>query len=126
MEREERATKTILVVDDDEAAATVVSRMLVRRGYATRVANSGVEAERILEGEEVDAIVVDLRMPGMTGAELVTRARDRHPRVGAIYMSGFAADRSGLPIGEADATILEKPFAREQLLRTVEQAIGPP
>jgi two-component system, cell cycle sensor histidine kinase and response regulator CckA len=116
----------VLVVDDDEAVATLVSRMLVRRGYATRVANGGVEAERILEGEEVDAIVVDLRMPGMTGAELVTRARDRHPRVRAIYMSGFAADRSGLPIGDADATILEKPFDREQLLGAVEQAIGPP
>jgi two-component system, cell cycle sensor histidine kinase and response regulator CckA len=126
MEREERATGKVLVVDDDEAVATLVSRMLVRRGYATRVANRGVEAERILEGEEVDAIVVDLRMPGMTGAELVTRARDRHPRVRAIYMTAFAGDRSGLPRGEADAALLEKPFPRERLLQAVEQAIGPP
>jgi DNA-binding NtrC family response regulator len=120
------AAATILVVDDDEATTTLVSRMLQRNGYATRVASGGAEAERILEGEEVDAIVVDLRMPGMTGVELVTRARDRHRRVTAIYMSGYAGDRTALPAGEAEATILEKPFSGGQLLRAVEAALRPP
>ncbi len=120
------AAGTILVVDDEEAVVTLVARMLERRGYVTRVATGGAEAETILEGEEIDAIVVDLRMPGMTGAELVTRARDRHPQVKAIYMSGYAEDRTALPAGEADATILEKPFSREQLLRAVGEALGAP
>lgn len=122
-----RATAgTILVVDDEEAVVTLVARMLERRGYAARTATGGAEAETMLEGEEIDAIVVDLRMPGMTGAELVTRARDRHPQVKAIYMSGYAEDRTALPVGEADATILEKPFDREQLLRAVDEALGDP
>lgn len=120
------AAGSILVVDDDEAVVTLVARMLERSGYATRIATSGAEAEAILEGEEVDAIVVDLRMPGMTGAELVTRARDRRPQVRAIYMSGHAEDRTGLPVGEADAAILEKPFGREELLSAVGEALGTP
>jgi two-component system cell cycle sensor histidine kinase/response regulator CckA len=119
-----RAEATILVVDDEEAAARLVSRMLERGGYATRVATGGAEAERILEGEEVDAIVADLRMPGMTGAELVTRTRDRHPQVKAIYMSAYAADRTALPAGEVEATILEKPFGSEAVLRAVDEALG--
>jgi CheY-like chemotaxis protein len=117
------AAATILVVDDEQEAATLVSLMLERSGYATRVATSGAEAEAILEGEEVDAIVADLRMPEMTGAELVTRARDRHPQIGAIYMSSFAGDRSALPAGEVEAKVLEKPFDGEQLLRAVEEAL---
>jgi CheY-like chemotaxis protein len=120
------AKATILVVDDDEAVVRLVSRMLERRGYATRVATGGAEAEAVLEGEEVDAIVTDLRMPGMTGAELVTRARDRRPRVKAIYMSGFAGDRIALPAREVEATILEKPFGSEELLRAVGGALGEP
>jgi two-component system cell cycle sensor histidine kinase/response regulator CckA len=119
-----KAEATILVVDDDEAVARLVSRMLDRGGYATRVATGGVDAERILEGEEVDVIVADLRMPGMTGAELVTRARDRHPQVKAIYMSGYAEDRTSLPRGEVEAPILEKPFGSEALLSAVGEALG--
>ncbi len=118
------AEGTILVVDDEEALARLVSRMLERHGYATRVATGGAEAEQILEGEEVDVIVADLRMPGMTGAELVTRARDRHPRVKAIYMSGYAEDRTALPAQEIEATILGKPFGSEELLRAVGEALG--
>jgi DNA-binding NtrC family response regulator len=120
------AAATILVVDDDAAVTTVVARMLERRGYATRVATGGAGAETVLEGEEVDVIVADLRMPGMTGAELVTRARDRHPRVKAIYMSGHAEDRTSLPTAEAGTTILEKPFDRDRLLRAVGEALGGP
>jgi two-component system, cell cycle sensor histidine kinase and response regulator CckA len=118
------AEVTILVVDDDEAVARLVSRMLERSGYATRVATSGAEAERVLEGEEVDVIVTDLRMPEMTGPELVTRARDRHPRVKAIYMSGYAEDRTSLPVAEAEAAIVGKPFRAEELLGAIEATLG--
>jgi CheY-like chemotaxis protein len=118
------AAATILVVDDEESVVRVVSRMLAGHGYATRVATGGAEAEEILEGEEVDAIVVDLRMPEMTGVELVTRARDRHPQVKAIYMSGYVEDRTALPARELGVTVLEKPFDHEQLLRAVEKALG--
>lgn len=120
------AAGTILVVDDEEAVARLVARMLERGGYATRIAHSGAEAESMLEGEVIDAIVTDLRMPGMTGAELVTRARDRHPQVKAIYMSAFAEGRTALPVEESEATILEKPFSREELLQAVGEALRGP
>jgi two-component system cell cycle sensor histidine kinase/response regulator CckA len=124
---EERATGgTILVVDDDEAVLTIVARMLKRRGYLTRVAASGEAAEEILEREgEVDLIVADLRMPGISGVELVRRARARYPQVAAIYISGHVENPAPLPEGEAEAgTVLEKPFSGEQLLKAVGDALA--
>lgn len=113
---------TILVVDDDQSVLEVVSRMLRRWGYATHVASGGAAAEEILEREgRVDLIVADLRMPGISGVELVDRARGRHPRAAAIYISGHAGDRGSLPPG---AALLEKPFTREQLLRAVDGALA--
>jgi CheY-like chemotaxis protein len=119
----ERAAGTILVVDDDPAVLTIVSRMLERRGYSTHVAADGAAAEAILEGEEVDLIVADLRMPEMSGVELVRRARARRPQVAAIYMSGDAGELASLPGAEA-AAALEKPFGGEQLLRAVDDALA--
>ena len=124
---EERATGgTILVVDDDEAVLTIVSRMLERRGYTTYAVASGEAAEEILEREgEVDLIVADLRMPGISGAELVRRARARCPRVAAIYISGYAEEPASLLEGELEEeVVLEKPFGSEQLLKAVGDALA--
>jgi two-component system cell cycle sensor histidine kinase/response regulator CckA len=124
---EERVTGgTILIVDDDESVLTIVARMLERRGYTTRVAASGEAAEEILEREgEVDLIVADLRLPGISGAEFVRRARARYPRVAAIYISGNAETQASLSEGEPEAgAVLEKPFGSEQLLKAVGDALA--
>jgi two-component system, cell cycle sensor histidine kinase and response regulator CckA len=114
---------TILVVDDDASILTVVARMLERGGYSFHVAASGERAEEILEGEGgIDLIVADLRMPGMSGPELVRRARAKCPRMAAIYMSGHPGDPAApAPQG---AVVLEKPFGREQLLKAVGDALA--
>lgn len=113
---------TILVVDDDQSVLEVVSGMLRRRGYATHVAAAVRPPKRSSNGRgRVDLIVADLRMPGISGAGLVDRARGRHPRAAAIYISGHAGDRGSLPPG---AALLEKPFTREQLLRAVDDALA--
>lgn len=119
---ERAAGGAILVIDDDRAVLAVVSRMLQRYGYTAHVAASGEAAAEILEREEgVDLIVADLRMPGVSGVELVNRARALHPRVAVIYISGYADEQGSLPPG---ATVLEKPFTRAQLLRAVGDALA--
>jgi two-component system, cell cycle sensor histidine kinase and response regulator CckA len=121
---EERAAGgTILVADDDPSVLTIVARMLERRGYETHVAASGARAEEILEREgRVDLIVADLRMPDMSGAELVRRARSLHPRVAAVYISGYTEDAEELlPAGTG---VLEKPFTSEALLHAVGAALA--
>jgi len=123
---EERDAGTkILVVDDDEASRAVIMRMLEGRGHTTLAASSAEAAEEMLEEEEVHLIVADLRMPGMSGVELVRRARARHPQVAAIYVSGHPGDLALSPEGDAGAAaVLEKPFGREQLLGAVDDALA--
>jgi CheY-like chemotaxis protein len=120
----ERATGwTILVVDDDQTVLRIVSSMLRRGGYSTHVASSGEAAEQLLEqqGGGVDAMVVDLRMPGISGVELAERARVRYPRVATVFMSGYTDEPLEQPPG---ADVLEKPFTGERLLRAVGDALA--
>jgi two-component system, cell cycle sensor histidine kinase and response regulator CckA len=119
------AAGTILVVDDDPAVLTIVARMLERGGYTTHVAPSGEVAEEILEREGgVDLIVTDVQMPGISGPDLVRRARARCPNVKAVYISGFAEGQPSPPADPEVAPLLEKPFDSEELLRAVGDALA--
>ena len=84
-------TPTILVVDDDpdilETLRTFYSYGLVDVRVLT--ANSGAEALAILEVERVDLVVSDYKMPGMTGIELLGRAREMSPGLPTILVTAF-------------------------------------
>ena len=62
---------TVLLVDDDPAVGTVLSALLRQEGIAAREVRSGKEALRVLEDEPFDLVVTDLRMPEMTGMDLL-------------------------------------------------------
>jgi signal transduction histidine kinase len=118
------AGRTVLVVDNEKAVLAIVCRMLERHGYKTLAALSGSDAEHELVAAKgnVDLLLTDLQMPGMSGGELVRRLRARHPDLKAIYMSGFASEAAASP-GEWDMGRLEKPFTAPQLLRAVGDAL---
>jgi len=80
----------VLFVDDEPLVLQGLQRMLrtERRNWAMRFVRSGTEALHVLETEVFDAVVSDLRMPGMDGAELLTRVMDRHPHMVRIVLSG--------------------------------------
>jgi CheY-like chemotaxis protein len=120
--------RTVLVVENEKAVRLIVCNMLEKHGYETRTAASGTEAEEVMAGAhgEVDLVLTDVVMPSMSGTELVKRLRTRHPGVGVIIMSGYAADTSS-PLGsprDQDITVLEKPFTEAQLLRAVGEKLG--
>src|SRR5258708_4000573 len=62
---------TILIVDDEPDGSEFVARYLQRQGYATRLAPNGFEAVSMLVNHHPDAVVLDVRMPGMDGIELL-------------------------------------------------------
>jgi HD-like signal output (HDOD) protein len=80
----------VLFVDDEPLVLQGLQRMLrgERQNYAMRFARSGAEALQLMEKEVFDAVVSDLRMPGMDGAELLTKVMDRHPHMVRIVLSG--------------------------------------
>jgi len=79
----------LLFVDDEPANLQKLHRTFLN-GYVTHTAQSGVDALRILETADIDAIVTDQRMPGMTGLELLNLAREMRPGVVSIVLTGFA------------------------------------
>ena len=82
---------TILCVDDEENILTALERtFLEEEDYEILTANSGEEGLKLLEGNQVDLIISDQRMPGMSGVEFLKKARELYPDTIRIALSGFA------------------------------------
>jgi CheY-like chemotaxis protein len=101
-----------LVVDDEATVRMTTSDMLEELGFATVQAASAREAEvLLLAGEEVDLVVTDHLMPGMTGAELARLVRSRWPELPVLLVSGYANADEVAP----DLPRLAKPFRSSEL-----------
>jgi CheY-like chemotaxis protein len=113
--------KRILIVDDEPVIVQFVERVLRGAGYATSGAGSGPEALQVAEAAApFDLIVADVNMPDMTGPELTSRLRMRHPDIRVLYLTGFNeqlfAAKNVLWEGEA---FLDKPATIDGLLQAV-------
>lgn len=86
----EDAINSILLVDDEVYVVNALRRSLLDEGYRIIVAYSAAEALELLSREEVKVIVCDERMPGMSGAELLSIASRKHPQMVRILLTGYA------------------------------------
>jgi len=116
------AGRTILVIDDEDLVRDVVARMIEDLGYATLTAPDGATGLAMLESAAVDAVLVDMTMPRMSGAAVIEAVRARRPRMPCILCSGF--DRDGRGPARADA-YLPKPFRIDVLERTLAKLLPP-
>lgn len=123
-------TGSILVVDDDSMNLRLVSRTLAGAGFATTVAADGCEAmDQLLTGQ-FDAVVTDVRMPRVSGIELLQNVRPRFPWLPVVLMTGLIEDdiRAAASVWGA-AALLQKPVSREDLIATIrgslEEAVPP-
>jgi hypothetical protein len=122
-----RGSETILVVEDESDVRDMAVEVLESMGYHVLQAGSGKEALEILTKPEpaIDLLLSDVIMPGMSGGELVKRARIARPGLRVIYMSGYTAEDSTVKYGVAhsEASYLQKPFSLEALSRKVRDAL---
>lgn len=84
--------KIVLFVDDDEAILRSLERGLLDESYNKLFANSGKEALEILKRKEVHVIVTDMKMPKMTGLELLRIARKEYPSIIGMLLTGYELD----------------------------------
>jgi PAS domain S-box-containing protein len=110
------AARTVLVIDDEELVRDVVARMVEDLGYQVVTAEDGVVGLEVVETQPIDAVLVDLTMPRMSGAEVVSALRARRPNLPIVLCTGYDRDRRG-PVA-ADA-YLPKPFRIEALEETL-------
>jgi DNA-binding response OmpR family regulator len=82
----------ILVVDDEVDFAETFAERLRLRGFGVCVAYSGEQALRIVEQSPVGVMVLDLKMPGIDGLEVLRRVKKTHPEVEVIILSGHGSE----------------------------------
>ncbi len=80
---------TVLFVDDEDNILKSLKRGLMRESYKKIFAHSGAEALEIMETKAIDVIVTDMRMPGMTGLELLRIVKDKYPDTVKLVLSGY-------------------------------------
>jgi HD-like signal output (HDOD) protein/CheY-like chemotaxis protein len=117
-------SRTLLFVDDEPRIIDGIRRMLrpLRDEWRVLTATSGPEALGILQGEQVDVVISDMRMPGMDGAELLTRVMKLHPNVVRIILSGQSDNESIMRSIGPTHQYLSKPCAPEVLRATLARA----
>lgn len=114
----------LLVVDDERSIREAVVRYLALEGIETATADNGLAAQRLLLDEVFAAAIVDVRMPGMGGLELLRWLRDEGPRVPVIMISAFGEVRDAveaMKLGASD--YLVKPFDPDELVLRLKKAV---
>ena len=97
--------KEILVVDDEEAICLLYQEELREIGYQVRAAAGGAEALRMVGEVRPDLMVIDLRMPGMDGVELLDRVRENDRDLPIIICTAYGDSRRDFGTWAADAYI---------------------
>jgi CheY-like chemotaxis protein len=118
---------TILIIDDCTDIARIISRYLESASYCTLLAPSGLEAQRVLEKTTPDCIILDLMMPGMSGAELLHALRsDPKPAGIPIILVSARVGHYGTHFRtqfDVDYTV-GKPFTRQQIVHAVQTVLA--
>lgn len=115
---------TILVVDDEPGVLRLCQRLLERAGSQVSAVLNANQALNVLEHERIDLLLADIRMPGLSGFQLMELARQRQPDISVVLMTGYGTVDIAIEALQrgADGLIL-KPFGGEELVRGVENAL---
>ena len=114
----------ILVVDDEEVVRLSCSRVLTSAGYTVETATDGIEALKLVKGEEYDLIIIDIMMPELDGFTVLQAIREVRPDVLFIVITGL--DQTSMSLRAAEmgaAAYVAKPFDPDELLSKVTHAL---
>ena len=113
----------VLVIDDDAGVLESTARMLRAAGYTVQVASTGEEGVELARGDAFDVVLSDMRMPGLSGIEVLRKLRDVKVDASFIVMTGFGTVDTAvesMKLGAVD--FVQKPFFRDELLMRVRSA----
>lgn len=117
--------RSILLVDDDPALCEAIVFALETEDYSVRAYGSGEAAlgEYLQLGS--NCVVIDYRLPGMDGLELLAQLRTRGLRCPAIIITSNPSERLRRQVENADACLVEKPLLRGSLVEAIEALVPP-
>jgi two-component system NtrC family response regulator len=115
---------TILIVDDEKNYLVVLEALLSPEGYEIVTTDSGQEALRLFRGSDIDLVITDMKMPGMSGMELLEACKATNGDVPVIMMTAFGTIEMAVEAMKKNAFhYITKPFQNEQLKVTVKKAL---
>ncbi|ADK85281.1 two component, sigma54 specific, transcriptional regulator, Fis family [Desulfarculus baarsii DSM 2075] len=114
----------ILVVDDEKNYLVVLEALLRGEGYDVRTADNGQAALRLADEDEPDLVITDMKMPRMSGIELIQALRVDHPDLPVIVMTAYGTVENAVEAMKLGATdYIIKPFENRELLLTTEKTL---
>ena len=117
----------LLFVDDEPELLELYRSSFTSAGYVVHVARDGVAALELVEGAErpPDLVITDVRMPRMSGPELVNRLRETYPELPVIFVSGYTSDLlDPRTLDRRDTDFVPKPATPATLARRVQRLLG--
>ena len=114
----------VLVADDDPEFANSIEPVLRNHGYQVRIARSGDEALALASQGALNCLILDVRMPVLSGIEVYLRLKEAGRAVPTIFITGFAGDRTMALATLSEQNILMKPFDPAELLVALEAAMA--
>lgn len=119
----ENSKPRILIVDDEESLVETLTVLLKREGFAVSSALSGREAIEKLE-DDLDVVLADIRMPKVTGIDVLSETRSRLPDVPVVLMTAQASLQSAIQaVNQGAFYYVQKPFTNEELLAILWKAV---
>jgi len=117
--------ESILIVDDDVNLCTVLSEELNAVGYETNYLTKGEEVDKALETGKVDLLLLDLKMPGTDGFELLQKINiHRNSHLKIIVLTAYADVKSAIESARLGATdFISKPYDFDELLITIRKVL---
>lgn len=115
------AKKTkLLVVDDNVEQVNILEKIFTKDGYQVNVASSGFDALKIVESEDIDIVITDMSMPGMSGLKLLKQIKEKKPAIEVIIITAFGEWGSyAEALKQGAYEFLNKPFKVEDILNLV-------
>ncbi len=119
------AKKTVLLADDDVNMRRVLEFQLDEVGYNVWTAKDGAEALQIFTNNDFDCVITDLRMPKLSGLELLEKIKTTNTEIPIIVITAFGEVETAVTAMKAGAfDYINKPFNREEILLTLERALN--
>ena len=117
-------TAHILIVDDEESLRDILEEMLLAGGYKVTQAAGGIEGLAVFQKENIDLLITDLGMPGMSGWEFVDKVKEIKPALPVILTTGWGAQVSPEDIdSKGISMVMDKPFTLEKVLEMVSEVL---
>jgi PAS domain S-box-containing protein len=120
-----RRTPTVLVVDDEEMVRSLAKAALLAQGWQVLEAADGQQAVEVFlqQGQAVDAVILDLTMPVMSGHEVFRQLREIDPHVKVIFASGYAEEQLEESERQAMAGFIKKPYRPQEVVHVVKAVL---